>query len=135
MCVSTAPRGTHQTLATTLDEINSWYVGWSSYYSLTYYPSQLRKIEAHIRRRLRSRLVSQQKRKRHLYRKLVKRGVPRKQAAKSVFANDKRWTLSNARAVTRAYPNSWFINLMGQKIRSDQQVVHWFDVSHWIRLA
>ena len=57
-------RGTHQTLDTTLDKINRWYVGWSSYYSLTCYPSQLKKIEAHIRRRLRSRLVSQQKRKR-----------------------------------------------------------------------
>ena len=129
------PRGTHQTLETTLDEINQWYVGWSNYYSLTYYPSQLKKIEAHIRRRLRSRLVSQQKRKRHLYRKLIKRGVPRKQAAKATFANDKRWSLSNARAVTRAYPNSWFINLMGQEIRSDRQMAHWFEVSQWIRLA
>jgi len=129
------PRGTHQTLDTTLDEINQWYVGWSNYYSLTYYPSQLKKIEAHIRRRLRSRIVSQQKRKQHLYRKLVKRGVPRKQASKAVFSNDKRWQLSNARAVTRAYPNSWFINLKGQEIRSDRKLAHWFEVSQWIRLA
>jgi len=129
------PRGTHRTLETTLDEINQWYVGWSAYYGLTYYPSQLRKIEAHIRRRLRSRLVSQQKRRRHLYRKLVKRGVPRRQAAKTVFSQDKRWALSNARAVTRAYPNSWFINLMGQEIRSDRKLAHWFDVSQWICLA
>ena len=129
------PRGTHKTLDTTLDEINQWYVGWSNYYSLTYYPSQLKKIEAHIRRRLRSRIVSQQKRKQHLYRKLVKRGVPRKQASKAVFSNDKRWQLSNARAVTRAYPNSWFINLKGQEIRSDRKLAHWFEVSQWIRLA
>jgi len=61
------PRGAHQTLSTTLDKINQWYVGWANYYSLTYYPSQLKKIEAHIRRRLRSSRVSQQKRKRHLY--------------------------------------------------------------------
>jgi len=129
------PRGTHQTLETTLNEINRWYVGWSNYYSLTYYPSQLRKIEAHIRRRLRSRLVSQQKRKRPLFRTLVKRGVPRRQAVKAVFSNDKRWALSNARAVTRAYPNNWFINLMGQEIRSDRKLTHWFDVSQWIRLT
>ena len=129
------PRGTHKTLDTTLDEINQWYVGWSNYYSLTYYPSQLKKIEAHIRRRLRSRIVSQQKRKRHLYRKLVKRGVPPKQASKGVFSNNKRWQLSNARAVTRAYPNSWFINLKGQAIRSDRKLAHWFEVSQWIRLA
>ncbi len=128
------PRGTHQTLYTTLADINQWYVGWSSYYALTSYPSQLKKIEAHIRRRLRSRLVSQQKRKRHLYRKLIKRGVPRKQASKTVFTNHKRWHLSNVRAVTRAYPNSWFI-IMGQQIRSDRKLAHWFEVSRWIRLA
>lgn len=96
------PRGTHKALEPALDKINQWYVGWSNYYSLTNYPSQLHKIEAHIRRRLRSRLVSQQKRKQHLYRNLVKRGVPRKQASKTVFSNNKRWLLSNARAVTRA---------------------------------
>ena len=68
------PRGTHNSLETTLDKINQWYVGWSNYYSLTNYPSQVGKIEAHIRRRLRSRLVSQKKRKLHLYQNLVKRG-------------------------------------------------------------
>jgi group II intron reverse transcriptase/maturase len=129
------PRGTHKSLEPTLDKINQWYVGWSNYYSLTNYPSQLLKIEAHIRRRLRSRLVSQQKRKQHLYRNLVKRGVPRKQASKTVFSNNKRWMLSNARALTRAYPNSWFINLKGQEIRSDRKLAHWFEVSQWIRLA
>ena len=129
------PRGTHKALEPALDKINQWYVGWSNYYSLTNYPSQLHKIEAHIRRRLRSRLVSQQKRKQHLYRNLVKRGVPRKHASKTVFSNNKRWVLSNTRAVTRAYPNSWFINLKGQEIRSDRKLAHWFEVSQWIRLA
>jgi RNA-directed DNA polymerase len=129
------PRGTYKALEPALDRINQWYVGWSNYYSLTNYPSQLHKIEAHIRRRLRSRLVSQQKRKQHLYRNLVKRGVPRKQASKTVFSNNKRWVLSNARAVTRAYPNSWFINLKGQEIRSDRKLAHWFEVSQWICLA
>ena len=129
------PRGTHQTLETTLDEINQWYVGWSNYYSLTCYPAQLKKIEAHIRRRLRSRIVDQQKRKRHLFRKLVKRGVSRKHAANAVFSNNKRWVLSNARAMTKAYPNSWFINEKGQEIRSNRRMEHWFEVSQWIRLA
>jgi RNA-directed DNA polymerase len=129
------PRGSHHTLDFTMDKINQWYVGWSNYYSLTNYPAQLSKIEAHIRRRLRSRLVSQQKRKQHLYRNLVKRGVPRKQASKAVFSNNKRWMLSNTRAVTKAYPNSWFINLKGQEIRSDRKMAHWFEVSQWISLA
>ena len=129
------PRGTHRTLESTLEQVNSWYVGWSSYFGMTYYPSQLKKIEAHIRRRLRSRLVDQQKSKRNLFRKLLKRGVSRKQAAKAVFSNNKRWALSNTFAVTKAYPNRWFIKEMGQVIRSDQQRVHWFDVRQWISLA
>ena len=53
------PRGTRKTLEATLKEINQWYVGWANSFSLTQYPSQLRKIEAHVRRRLRARLVSQ----------------------------------------------------------------------------
>jgi group II intron reverse transcriptase/maturase len=129
------PRGTHQTLETTLEQINTWYVGWSNYFAMTYYPAQLRKIEAHIRRRLRSRLVDQQKSKRNLFNKLIKRGVSRRSAAKAVFSNNKRWVLSNTFVVTRAYPNRWFINEMGQVIRSDKQLAHWFDIRQWIRLA
>ena len=129
------PRGTHKTLEYSLREINQWYVGWSNYFSLTNYPSQLRIIEAHIRRRLRSRLIAQQKRKKPLYQALVKRGVSKPQAAKAVFSNNQRWALSNVRAITKAYPNSWFINLKGQEIKSDQKMAHWFEVSQWIYLA
>ena len=129
------PRGTHRTLEKTLEEINSWYVGWAGYFAMTYYPAQLKKIEAHIRRRLRSRLVDQQKSKRNLYRKLVKRGVSRRQAANAVFSNRKRWALSYTFAVTKAYPVGWFIGEVGQAIRSDRQLPHWFDLSQWISLA
>jgi group II intron reverse transcriptase/maturase len=129
------PRGTHQSLEKTLEEINSWYVGWAGYFAMTYYPAQLKKIEAHIRRRLRSRLVDQQKSKRNLYRKLVKRGVSRRQAANAVFSNRKRWALSHTFAVSKAYPVGWFIGEMGQAIRSDRQLPHWFELHHWIRLA
>ena len=38
-------------------------------------------------------------------------------------------------AVSRAYPVGWFIGEMGQAIRSDKQLPHWFEVSQWIRLA
>lgn len=129
------PRGTHLTLEKTLEEINSWYVGWAGYFEMTYYPAQLKKIEAHIRRRLRSRLVDQQKSKRNLYRKLVKRGVARTQAAKTVFSNHKRWKLSNTFAVNKAYPVGWFIGEMGQAIRSDRQLAHWFELHQWVRLT
>ncbi len=65
------PRSTHLPLIVTMKRINSWYVGWSGYYMMTQYPSQLQSIEAHIRRRLRSRFVDQQKKRRHLFNKLI----------------------------------------------------------------
>jgi len=129
------PRGTHQTLEKTLEEINSWYVGWAGYFAMTYYPAQLKKIEAHVRRRLRSRLVDQQKSKRNLHRKLVKRGVTRRQAANAVFSNKKRWVLSHTVAVEKAYPVGWFIGEMGQAIRSDRELPHWFELHQWVSLA
>jgi RNA-directed DNA polymerase len=129
------PRGTHLRLEDSIERINSWYVGWSSYFALTHYPAQLHKIEAHVRRRLRARLIDQQKNQRNLYRKLTKRGVPRRQAAAAVYSHRGRWALSNIRAVTKAYPNGWFIAVLGQAIRSDSKLPHWFDVDRWIRLA
>ena len=128
------PRGTHKTMEVALKEINQWYGGWANYYSLTQYPAQLKKIEAHIRRRLRSRVVDQQKQKRYLCRHLIKRGVSREKVEKAVYSNDKRWVLSKSHVVEKAYPNAWFLK-KGQKIRSDQNLLHWFEVSRWIRLA
>jgi len=129
------PRGTHLTLEATMGEINRWYVGWSGYFAMTYYPAQLKKIEAHIRRRLRSRLIDQQKCKRNLYRKLIKRGVSRGQAAKTVFSNRDRWALSRTYALSKAYSVRWFVGEMGQVIRSDKQLPHWVDVRQWISLT
>jgi len=129
------PRGTQLRLEDSIERINSWYVGWSSYFALTNYPAQLHKIEAHIRRRLRSRLIDQQNSQRNLYRKLTKRGVPRRQAAAAVYSHRGRWALSNTRAVTKAYPNGWFTAVMGQAIRSNRKLPHWFGVDRWIRLA
>jgi RNA-directed DNA polymerase len=129
------PRGTHLTLEKSIEQINSWYVGWSSYFAMTYYPAQLKSIEAHIRRRLRSRLVDRQRSKRNLYRNLIKRGVSRRQAARAVFSNRGRWALSNTFAVNRAYPMRCFVGEMGQAIRFNRKLPHWFDASQWIRLA
>lgn len=128
------PRGTHLKLEETMAKINLWYIGWSSYYSLTQFPAQLKKIEAHIRRRLRSRIIDQQKSKRNLFNKLVKRGVSRRHAGRTVYTNNKRWSLSHSRAVEWAYPNGYFIGELGQFIRSDKELGHWFTLGRWIRL-
>jgi hypothetical protein len=129
------PRGTYMTLERTIKRINEWYMGWSGYYRMSQYPSQQSKIEAHIRRRLRSRLVGQQKRKRHLFKKLVKRGIRRGSAAQTVFSNKGRWVLSHTIALERAYPNRWFINGLGLRIRSDEKHLHQFPPGRWFRLT
>jgi group II intron reverse transcriptase/maturase len=128
------PRGTHTTLEDTIKRINSWYMGWSNYYSMTQYPSQLKVIEAHIRRRLRSRIVDQQKSQRNLFHKLMKRGVSGFKAAKTSFSNNKRWALSHTAAMENAYPNRWFIKDMDLQVRSNENREHWFDIKKWIRL-
>lgn len=129
------PRGTSETLEDTIKQINSWYDGWSNYYSMTQYPSQLKVIEAHIRRRLRSRIVDQQKSRRHLFNKLRKRGVSWVKAAKTSFSNDRRWALSHTSAMERAYSNGWFIETKGLRIRSNEKREHWLDIKKWIRLV
>lgn len=129
------PRGTQHTIEASVKTINNWYVGWSNYYKMTEYPAQLKGIEAHIRRRLRSRFVSQQKNRRVLFNRLRKRGVSRKQAAKTAFSNDRRWVLSHKNAVEKAYSNKWFIKTLGLKIASDKQFPHWRPVTEWIKLT
>jgi group II intron reverse transcriptase/maturase len=128
------PRGTHEKLEKTIEKINEWYMGWSNYYSMTQYPSQLRKLEAHTRRRLRSRIVDQQKSRRNLFNKLMKQGVSKFLAAKTVFHNRKRWDLSHTRAVEKAFPNRWF-EKKGLETRSNENRAHWFDIKRWVRLT
>jgi len=129
------PRGTHYTLEKSISEINEWYMGWSGYYRMTQYPSQLAKVEAHVRRRLRARLIYQQKNKRNLFRKLVKHNIPRGLAARTAFSNKGKWELSHSYAMEKAFPNPWFKEKMGLKSRLDKVLPHWFDRSKWIKLS
>jgi len=118
------PRGTNLSIENAIDKINSWYRGWASYFKMTQYPIQLQSVEVHIRRRLRAKLVSQQKKKRHLINKLVKRGVSKILAKRTVYRNRKTWYLSHTRAVEKAYPNNWFTETQGQHIMSERKLRH-----------
>ncbi len=128
------PRGTYLTLEQTIERINFWYTGWSAYYAMTEYPNQLAMIEAHIRRRLRMRIVCQQKKPRNLIRHLVSRGVSEKTARKAAFAGGK-WVRSCTPGMHKAYPNRWFMYDMGLKIRSNENRSHWLDVRKRIRFT
>ncbi|MCP4633304.1 MAG: group II intron reverse transcriptase/maturase [candidate division Zixibacteria bacterium] len=129
------PRGTHLTIEKSVKQINRWYVGWSSYYKMTQYPSQLHKIEARIRRRLRCRLISQQKSRRNLFNKLVKRKISRNAAAKVAFSNLGKWAQSGTFTCGMGFHPNWFINILGQKIRSKDNLPHWFSLEEWIKIS
>lgn len=128
------PRGTSLTLETTIQAIIRWYRGWSNYFDMAQYPAQFKQIEAHIRRRLRARIVDQAKRPRYLFRELKRRGVSWRAAATAVFSNKKRWALSNTWAVNRAYGNQWFSHA-GLYTCSDKKLSHWFNVNKWVKLS
>lgn len=129
------PRGSHKPIEKAMTEINRWYNGWASYFSMTQYPAQLKAIEAHLRRRLRARFVKQQKRPKHLVNKLTKLGVSKKVASKTVYSNKGTWRLSHTRAVEQAYPNKWFREQMNQSIFSDQDLPHWLSLKEWVKLT
>jgi len=124
------PRGTSEPIEQTVIRINTWYMGWSGYYRMTEYPAQLTKVEAHIRRRLRARIVSQQKKRRHLFANLLSRGVKRRIITKHIFSNKGRWALSASTPMHIGYPNQWFKQL-GLKTRSDERLAHWKSLDTW----
>jgi retron-type reverse transcriptase len=72
-----------------------------------------------------------------VFNKLIKRGVSRSYAANAVYNNDGRWAISGKFAMAKAYSVPWFINQMGQQVRSDQKRVnpHWFSIGQWIRMT
>ena len=121
---SLTPRGTNLSVEKTIERFNLWYRGWANYYEMTSFPSQLVKIEAHARRRIRAQFLRDQKRKRYLYRKLVKRGVSKAIAAKYVYSNKKTWNMSACSAVHRAWPNQYFRDI-GMYTHSDKRKLHW----------
>ena len=131
---SLTPRGTHLAMREAIKEINKWFTGWASYFKMTQYPSQIKGIEAHIRRRLRARIVKQQKKKRNLCALLRKNGVRKEIAGKTVYSNRGPWNLSHTRALERAFPVQWFIE-RGQKIVSNKALGHWFKIERWVKLA
>lgn len=129
------PRGTCVPIEKTIEKINTWYMGWSGYYRMTEFPYQLLLIEAHIRRRLRSRIISQKKRGRNLFEALHKMGVPKRLAAKAAYSSKGRWAKSHFGAVEKAYPNKWFIEKKGLKIRTDEKLSHWKNRKERVRLS
>jgi RNA-directed DNA polymerase len=129
------PRGTHFPIEKTIETIKTWYKGWASYFKMTQYPSQLKNIEAHIRRRLRARFVNQQKKKRNLLSTLLKKGIEKKRARKAVYSHRGPWKISHEGVIEKAYSNKWFTEQLGLTVISDKLLDHWFDTKKWVMLT
>jgi group II intron reverse transcriptase/maturase len=131
---SLIPRGTSLPIEKAIKEVNKWYQGWASYFKMTQYPSQLKAIEAHIRRRFRARIIYQQKKRRNLLKLLLNRGIKKKTANKTVYSNRRIWNLSHTNALDKAFKTEWFVN-QGQIIMSKLNMEHWFRIEKWVKLT
>lgn len=122
------PRSGRGSFEKQVERVNTWYMGWSEYFSMTNYPRQLKEIEANIRMRFRLQFIKNHKRKRYLYRKLIQQGIRGPTAYKTVYLkNSGRWRMAHDFVVTRAWSLHWF-GRQGIKVRSDWQLRHWRDL-------
>jgi RNA-directed DNA polymerase len=92
-------------------ELATYLRGWLGYFGACQTPSVLQRLEAWLRRRLRSVVWKQWKRGRTRFRELRKRGVGKDLAAQTAGSPHGPWRLANSPALTIALPNAYFTKL------------------------
>jgi RNA-directed DNA polymerase len=105
------PRTWGGTLESAIARINTWLRGWHQFFGIASAEEQqeMRRIDAHIRRRLRAILLHHWKRQRTIARRLVALGVAPQSAWRAVYAGKKStWALSHAPAVDHGLRNAYF---------------------------
>jgi RNA-directed DNA polymerase len=94
-----------------VSELSTYLRGWRGYFGFCETPSTLMNLEEWVRRRLRSSYWKQWKRSGKRFAELIKRGVGRELALKTVGSCHGPWRLSNSPALSKALPNSLFDSL------------------------
>ena len=105
------PRNWGQSLRSCILRVNRYLKGWLGFFWIVTPGEQqtLSDLDAHIRRRLRAIQLKHWKRKRTMYRQLVKRGIRPKTAFRTLYHGRKSWwVLSHTGAVDRALDNASF---------------------------
>jgi RNA-directed DNA polymerase len=105
------PRTWGGTLESCIARVNAWLRGWHQFFGIVSADEmqEMRRIDAHIRRRLRAVLLHHWKRQRTIVRRLVALGVKPRSASRAVYAGKKStWALSHAPAVDHALRNAYF---------------------------
>ena len=88
-----------------------WLNGWHQFFGIASADEQqqMRRIDAHIRRRLRAIVLHHWKRQRTIARRLIALGVKPQSAWRAVYAAKKStWALSHAPAVDHGLRNAYF---------------------------
>jgi len=105
------PRNWGGTLVSCVAGINAWLRGWHGFFGIASAQEMqiMRKIDAHVRRRLRAILLRHWKRKRTIARRLIKLGVPRRSAWRQVYQGRRSWwALSHIPAVDHGLNRAFF---------------------------
>ncbi len=105
------PRTWGGTLESCIAPINAWLRGWHQFFGIASADEQqqMRRIDAHIRRRLRAIVLHHWKRQRTIARRLIALGVKPQSAWRAVYAGKKStWALSHAPAVDHGLRNAYF---------------------------
>lgn len=109
--VQLTPRTWGGTLESCIHRVNAWLRGWHQFFGIasTEEQQEMRRIDAHIRRRLRAIVLHHWKRQRTIAHRLIKLGVKPQSAWKAVYAGHKStWALSHAPAVDHGLRNAYF---------------------------
>jgi RNA-directed DNA polymerase len=94
-----------------IEKLNAYTRGWMGFFGICteQVATQLKYLDAHVRRRLRAMELKQCKRKRTIVRKLTGLGIKAKTAWRQVYDGRKSiWALSHTPAVERALKNSYW---------------------------
>jgi group II intron reverse transcriptase/maturase len=105
------PRNSGTSLDTRIRRVNRYVNGWIAFFYICSAAerSRLHFTDSHLRRRLRAMILKQKKKKRHLVRFLVRHGVKRPTARKTVYGGRRStWKLSLTPAAHQALRNRFF---------------------------
>ena len=104
------PRNAGRSLDSVIARVNSYFQGWLGFFGpcTEEVLRTLGNIDAHARRRLRMLFVCRYRCPRHLFRALLRRGVPRGGSGKALASRRGPWRKSHVWAVNRAFPNAYF---------------------------
>jgi group II intron reverse transcriptase/maturase len=105
------PRNGGRSLDDCIARVNAWLRGWHGFFGIASESEMqmMRKIDAHIRRRLRAIILRHWKRRRTIAKRLVALGVNRRAAWHQVYRGRRSWwALSHAHAVDQGLRNAYF---------------------------